>query len=193
MTLDPAFDRALARVFDLEGGVADHAADRGGVTNMGISLRFLRSLGPGKHGGDLTGDGIIDYEDVLAVDPPRAAELYRRHFWQPSGADSIATIAEELAVKQFEFAVVAGPSRAVRALQRALTDARCPVAVDGSYGDRTHAAVDSVNRAGLAMELLQAMRRRQAEHFLSILARNKSQLVFAVGWLRRALDLDEAA
>ena len=41
MTDDNAFARALAHVFSMEGGYADHPADPGGATNLGITRKTL--------------------------------------------------------------------------------------------------------------------------------------------------------
>jgi len=192
MPVNLAFERAMVRVFHLEGGEVDHPADRGGVTKFGVSLAYLKSLGADR-GGDIDLDGDVDAADVLAVTPEKARALFRRDFWIPSGADDASTISEAIATKLFEFSLVAGPGRAVRALQRALCDTRSPVDVDGRYGEQTHGALILLNGAGLMGELRQALRRRCAEHFLGIVVENRSQIVFLVGWLRRALDLDEGA
>lgn len=186
--LETAFDRALARVFKLEGGQSDQPADHGGSTKFGISLRYLRTLGADR-GGDIDLDGDVDAADILALRPEHARALYERDFWKASGADQVADHSEDLAAKLFEFSVVVGPVPALMALQRALGDCRSPVAVDGRFGPATYTAVLRIDRVALTGELLQAFRRREAEHFLGILERDRSQLVFAVGWLRRALDL----
>jgi len=183
-----AFDRALAQVFRLEGGDADVAADRGGKTRFGVSLRYLRNLGADR-GGDIDLDGDVDAADILALRPEHARALYERDFWKASGADQLAEISETIATKLFEFSVVSGPSVGIRTLQKALLDCRAQVDVDGRFGPRTYTAVLQVDRTALMGELLQAFRRREAEHFLDIIASDRSQLLFAVGWLRRALDL----
>lgn len=185
---EPAYERAFARVFGLEGGLADHPADHGGLTQFGVSLQFLRGLGVGG-GGDVDGNGSINGADILAVTPQISAALFYRHFWSPSGAAAMVPVSEELATKVFEMAVVSGPMTATRCLQRALVDCRAAVAVDGRFGGETFDAAMRLSRAALAGELVQAMRRRCAERFLSIVAADKSQLVFLLGWIRRALDL----
>ena len=38
--MEPAFERALAELLGLEGGYSDHAADRGGRTNWGVTDRM---------------------------------------------------------------------------------------------------------------------------------------------------------
>jgi len=189
---EPAYDRAFERVLQLEGGLADQAADRGGLTKFGVSLQFLRALGIGG-GGDIDGDGAVNGADILAITPQKAAELFHRHFWMPSGAAAMVPIAEDLATKIFEMAVVSGPATATRCLQRALVDCRAAVTVDGKFGAETFDAAMQLSRAALTGELVQAMRRRCAQRFLDIVTADRSQIVFLNGWVRRALDLPVGA
>ena len=185
---DP-FDDAMVKAFGSEGGLSDHPADRGGLTNYGLSLRYLRNLGADR-GGDIDMDGDVDVQDVLAARPADARRLFRRDFWIPSGAEDIATVAPLVASETFDFAVVRGPGNAARAVQRALCDLGFPVDVDGIYGDETHAEVLRCVDGGYGPGLLQAVRRRQCEQFVRIVENDRSQIVFLLGWIRRALDLD---
>jgi lysozyme family protein len=192
LILDAPFDRAFRHLLGLEGELANQPADRGGLTKFGVSLRFLRALGVGG-GGDIDVDGDVDAADITDLTPARARELYHQHFWLPSGAAALVAIAEDLASKIFEMAVVAGPGTATKIFQRALGDCRSPVAVDGKFGDQTFDAAMRISRAALTGELLQATRRRCAQHFLEIETHNHGQLVFLNGWMRRALDLPVGA
>ena len=106
------------------------------------------------------------------------------------GDEDIATVAPLVASETFDFAVVRGPGNAARAVQRALCDLGFPVDVDGIYGDETHAEVLRCVDGGYGPGLLQAVRRRQCEQFVRIVENDRSQIVFLLGWIRRALDLD---
>ena len=60
------FDTAFRHLLGEEGGYVNHPADRGGATNWGISLRFLKAEGKidanrdGRHDLDLDMDGDMD-------------------------------------------------------------------------------------------------------------------------------------
>lgn len=196
-TENEVFERALVVVFGTgvggdhgrEGGLANVAADRGGITLLGISLRYLRMRGV-RGGGDLDKDGDVDAADILLMTPALARAFYREDFWEPTGAADMAVSFPDLAIKVFEHSLPQGPREAVRALQRALNDLGHAVAVDGSFGEQTFSGVSLVKTMGDLPLLLERLRIRCAEQYVGDLARDKSQLTFAVGWLKRALDLD---
>lgn len=197
MTEQEVFDLAMRKAFGSETGdesgatpgVSNHPSDHGGLTRYGITLAFLRGLGLEE--GDLDGDGDVDVQDVLAATPAKARRAFRMAFWQPSGASDFATLYPDLACEHFDFAVVRGASSAVRALQRAANDLGEPLEVDGVYGDLTHRAVVRLCDDGFGkVATLQAVRRRQCEQFVRIVERDRSQIVFLLGWVRRALDID---
>lgn len=188
---DEVFEAALRRVAELEGGWSDVPGDHGGATMLGVSLRYLREKGVAG-GGDLDHDGDVDAEDVRAVRAEHVRKFFRDDFWVGSGADRVARHSPQLAAKLFEMSVVSGAGTAVRALQRALGDLTHAVGVDGRLGSLTEAEIARVNHERRMGELVMAYRRRCAQHFLDIVDRDRTQIKFALGWLRRALDLDRA-
>ena len=68
-------------VMILEGGGKYHdvPGDPGGPTNYGISLRFLKSIEPS-----------ATSQTIRKMTFERAADLYEKHFFQPSGANRLA-------------------------------------------------------------------------------------------------------
>lgn len=94
-----AFDRAVAHVLEIEGGLVDHPDDPGGLTNMGISLRAYPHLGR---------DGIRNLTRAQAID------IYHRDFWRP-----IAQRVDDdrLRFCAFDAAVNHGLSRSLRWLR----------------------------------------------------------------------------
>ena len=120
------FDRCVAIVLRHEGGLVDHPADPGGITNHGISLRAARGMGGLA---DTDGDGDVDGADIRALTPAAARAIYRALYWNAVRGDDLPP-GVDLAV--FDWAVNAGPLRAARGLQRALG-----VTVDGAIGPAT--------------------------------------------------------
>jgi lysozyme family protein len=89
------FDRAMAIVFEHEGGVSSDRKDTAGDgtgrphTNLGVTLKAVRALdadgrlGRFLHEGfDVDDDGDIDEADVPGWTRETAAEFYRRFYWQ---------------------------------------------------------------------------------------------------------------
>jgi lysozyme family protein len=128
MTFDEAFDLAVDRVLDHEGGYVNSPNDPGGETKWGISKRSY----PWLPIADLTRDD--------------ARRIYHDEFWRAVGAqDRHPAVAFQL----FDFAVNSGIQTAVRAYQRALG-----VADDGHFGPVSATAAGSMSDADQVMRIL---------------------------------------
>lgn len=160
------FDRCLAEVLKHECGYVNHPKDPGGETNMGITKRSY----PG--------------EDIKGMTRARAAEIYRRDFWNvvrgddlPAGLDLVA----------FDAAVNSGASRGAKWLQGAVG-----AKADGAVGPATIAAAKAANPTKAAIAATDAR--------LRFLRNLKTWPTFGKGWQRRvdsvravAIDMAGAA
>lgn len=203
----PRFLKAYGPVARTEGGFVNDPRDRGGATNLGVSLRFLVAEGQIDVDGDgfadfdLDMDGDIDVADIRALTPIDAKALFQRCFWNRLGCEAWPPpIGEAL----FDQAVNGGNHAAARLLQRAIN--RClnrrvgyhgrPAGLkeDGVLGTTTRAAFDWVLRlpgAGMA-ELIDAYREMAKVRYRNIVAADATQARFLAGWLRRADQLGRA-
>lgn len=153
------FLRAVKHVLRHEGGFVDNPADPGGRTKYGISQRSYPDL------------------DIESLTVDQATEIYWRDYWQ-GWMDLIED--EVLALMVFDFAVNAGPPRAVRTLQEAAN-----VAADGIVGPVTMAAVNHPRDKRL-------MRKRFLVRILmfycSLVRQRPPMGQFLHSWLNRAID-----
>lgn len=116
------FERALALVFELEGGFVQHPRDPGGATNLGITRTTLaRARGR-----------PVSVTALKALTRAEAGAIYGRFYWDPIRADELPP---GLDLALFDYAVNSGPVQAVRSVQTVLG----PVA-DGRLGPQTLAA-----------------------------------------------------
>ncbi|MFA7098192.1 MAG: glycosyl hydrolase 108 family protein [Gammaproteobacteria bacterium] len=181
------FDKAMAFVEQWEGGFVNDPRDPGGATKYGISLRFLRSLAPEL--GDVDGDGDVDADDVLALTPDKARDLYRKHFWEPLQL-SIVPVAASMLL--FDTAVNMGRLRAVRICQETLRTFCHQVAVDGIIGPQTQTALRQVcmyHPDGLADRFCL----HRLDHYSGIVEANDDLARYMRGWVNRTVALAKTA
>lgn len=159
------FPQALRLVLADEGGVSNHPADRGGLTNKGITQATYdawREL----HGRPPRSVRAIEHAEVDAI----YREQYADAVWfdrLPSGLDYAL----------FDFAVNSGPARAVKALQGIVG-----VRADGIMGNRTLAAAKARDSGQLITLLCDARQR-----FVRSLRTYKT---FGKGWERRIAEVE---
>lgn len=176
-------DFSLAHDFTAqwEGGLTDHPADPGGITNFGVSLRWLRSLGHDL--GDIDGDGDIDADDIRALTPQQAAELFKVKFWD---AYNLSSLPQLIATIHYDCAVNTGPKQATFITQRACNTLVGPygvkLAVDGALGPQTRKFLTLHATSTLATAMIE-----QRKGFYINLAQDKPDFApFQRGWLNRA-------
>ncbi len=165
----------LERIFAHEGGFADHRADPGGATNMGITRKTLarwRGVSPW---------WALSKGVVKALKRREAAAIYKALYWAPVAGNKLPA-GVDLAL--FDFAVNSGPARAIKALQRELK-----VRADGAVGPITLGALRArVEDAGAGALIAAICARR-----LGFLERLRTFAVFGRGWTRRVESVERAA
>lgn len=174
-----AFLTALQETLRKEGRLADHKADRGGITDYGISLRFLKTLP--LIDADITGDGHVNEDDIKALDPATVAKLYRKYFWDFYKLDNINH--PRIAVKAFDLLVWMRSVSAVKIIQRGLRSCGKTVDEDGILGSQTFRAIEDIRDE---LRLFAAMRSEAFGHIQLIVAKDPDQLGFFNGWKNRA-------
>lgn len=172
-----AFEPAIAAVLEHEGGWNDTPGDRGGETNFGISLRFLKAEGltPAEI-------GLPNFEPgALKVLTRGTAEaLYRRFFWDRGHLHTI--VDQAAATKVFDVTVNAGHRRAALLAQAACEKLGVPVAHDGILGPATVAAINRLHPQTFVNAVCDA----QAAFYHHLIEADPTQRKFLNGWLRRA-------
>lgn len=165
------FDICLDEVLRHEGGYADHPADPGGATNMGITHKTLarwRQVSPWWK---------LPKSDIQQLKRAEAARIYRASYWDRCKAGQLPP---GLDLALFDFAVNSGPDRAIRTLQ-----AELGVAADGQIGPLTLAAVQTRAAGALATAL--------CDRRLAFLRRLPTFAVFGKGWASRVDAVRKAA
>lgn len=172
------FEKALETVFAHEGGYNDVKGDKGGATNYGISLRFLKLADE-----DIDGDGHVDADDIRALTLESAAALYKEHFWDHYKLYRVDTL--ELSTKMLDIFVNMRGRTAAKVCQRALEDCGHSLAVDGILG-RVSFGLLNEEMDRRAERLMDYVRYQQANVYRRIVEHDPTQRKFIKGWLNRA-------
>jgi len=152
-------------IITTEGGYVNHPQDRGGVTNMGITKQTLRRWRK---------TPVTD-DDVRCLERKEAEQIYlERYYLRPR----INELPKKIQPFVMDDAVLSGPNSSIRSLQRYLS-----VLPDGMIGPKTIAAAKQQSPTALLIGLT----KRRIERLCRIVQRDTSQVVFLLGWVRRAM------
>lgn len=165
------WDHSFELVLKSEGGYVNDNADHGGETNLGVTRAAW---------GDFKGRAIHDGE-MRALTKDMVQPFYKWRYWDKCRCDELPG---GLDYAVFDFAVNAGPARAVKYLQRAVG-----VADDGMIGPATMAAVAKANPQQALAQFSEA----KAKFYRGLVERDPSQGKFIKGWLARVEQVQRAA
>lgn len=153
-----------------EAGFVNDPTDKGGATNMGITIGTWRQIGY-----DKTGDGIIDIKDIRALDEHDFAAVLKI-YWNRWQANRL--INQSVANLLVDWVFTSG-AWGIKIPQRILG-----LKEDGLVGPATLKAVNSVNQKELFDKIFKA----REKFFNDIVKNNPSQKRFIKGWLNRLND-----
>lgn len=176
------FDIAIKFVLSNEGGLVNNPNDPGGITNFGISLRFLKSTNQ-KY--DFNGDGIINENEIIDLKEDQAKLIYKNEFWNLSRFDKINN--QTLCNYIFDMAVNSGHAMSIKLAQRALCSfnkQRNFVLDDGILGTKT---LDELNHCGLL--LLPALISERTGYYRLLSAIKPEHKDDLNGWLNRSFKI----
>ena len=157
------WDNAFKLMLKSEGGYVDHPADPGGRTNLGVTQATWENW-VGR---------ASDEAEMRSLTPEKVEPLYKKKYWGAVRADDLPVGLDYL---MFDFAVNAGPGRAIKLLQSAVG-----VTPDGGFGPMTLAAVQAIDPVELIEKFSQAK-----ETFYRSLGNFD---VYGKGWLNRVADV----
>lgn len=157
-------------ILSWEGEYSDHPKDKGGATNMGVTLSTLRAVGYDKNG-----DGKTDEVDLKQLTSRDVTEAFLKpYFWDKCQADKIKS--QSVANILVDWAWASG-GNAVKGVQKLLK-----VTADGIVGEQT---LSAINNAGNARLLFASIKRARAAFLKRIVEKHPEQEVFLKGWMCR--------
>ena len=180
MNIETAIDNILA----VEKGYVDHAADRGGPTNWGVTEVVARQNG---------------YTGSMRDMPQAFARgVYRKRYITEPLFDRVAVLTAPVAMELIDTGVNMGPQVAATFLQRWLNGFNstgsyyADLFVDGRLGNASLAALGAFLKwRGKEGEtaLLRALNSIQGTRYLDIAERDRSQRAFLFGWVMNRVEM----
>lgn len=175
------FEEAIKYVLENEGGYVSSLNDPGGSTNMGISIRFLRSLSAEKirSYGILVGESIND-EDIEHLTIDQAMAIYRGEFWNQAPFDKLPN--QKIANYLFDMAVNHSIAVAIKMAQRSVWACMSTTILDddGILGNDTLADIKYCQ-----LFIIPTMKATRAEYYRSLVSASPGLKIFLEGWLKR--------
>lgn len=182
------FDKAIKVVLQHEGGYVNNPNDPGGVTNYGISLRFLAQH---PNEGDFNQDGHVDAEDIASMTWEQAKKVYCAFWWDPFKYSLIPD--QTIATKVFDFAINMGATRSHMLLQQSLNSTYdVKLTCDGVLGPASMRVLCAVADGDEEQKLLKAYSDAAWAFYQSLIAKNPKLVVFQKGWKNRAYAICSA-
>ncbi len=162
-----SLDRALAFVEKQEGGWADDAHDRGGLTRYGIASRSHPE---------------VDLEQLTRAG---AARIFEQDYWIPCWCDELPW---PVSLVVFDYAIHSGNSASLKALQREIG-----TRPDGRWGNQSRSMLrHALQRRGavsVAMGCLRRRRKFMVRGFRRGWFSPKEPLRYLGGFWKRSFDL----
>lgn len=178
------FAPALQYMLLREGGLEESASDPGGITNHGISLRFLKSIAPER----LRMYGVPIYvsaETIRELTIEQARALYQGEFWDHAPFSEINS--QDIANYLFDACVNMGIAPGVKCLQRALWAARSNRTIlvdDGILGAETLKQTNWTD----SVLLLSSLRSERGGEYRLIAQSHPAENNNLDGWLNRSYN-----
>ena len=179
-----SFEPAVEYVMRNEGGLEENPNDPGGITNKGVSLRFLKAIPADKRRAYGIVSDTINEDDIRQLTSEQAKSIYYGEFWADSDFEELTN--QDTANYLFDIAVNEGIAPAIKCLQRAIWSVmqnKSIIVDDGIMGNET---IHYAELSGIA--LLPALRSERAGEYRLIAAIHHEENQFLSGWLKRAYN-----
>lgn len=183
------FNDVLPFVLKHEGGLVDNIYDAGGITNCGISLRFLKSLeslSPDYLKKNYEISSPVNKNTIRKLKSWQIEKLYRLEFWEKTLLSEVNNL--RIARYIFDMIINHGLVSAILMVQRAINVAKLEinaVKVDGILGNATIEALNNSHDDNIFARCLVAMR---VACYYALVKKIPSNMIFLKGWLGRAFD-----
>ena len=156
-----------------EGGYVEDHDDKGGATNMGVTLSTWRAVGY-----DKDGDGDIDHDDIRLLTVQDATTILKKFYWDKWKADYITN--QSVANILVDWYWCSG-KWGIKIPQRLLR-----LVDDGIVGQNTIAALNAQIQGDFYLKV----RNARLAFIKNIIKNDPTQSKFEKGWINRLNDFE---
>jgi lysozyme family protein len=173
------FSKISKIILQHEGGYVNNPNDRGGETNMGITIATWQAYARL----DL---GIEPSSDTLkSMTNAQAEIIYYNHYWEPKGFCKLENT--KIALMIYDWTITSG--RAVKQIRRMLhNEYNSRLIINNTMDDDMIHCINNVNDQSTLLQRIADIRR---EYYRSLTVTNgqpNNQVIFLTDWLNRVDD-----
>jgi lysozyme family protein len=187
-----SYQEAVYHILKEEGGLENDRNDKGGITNYGISINFLKALvrkNPSLISEfDLHHNKQIDAYDIVHMNKNEAAYIYKTQWWNKYDYGAITY--QPLADKILDISVNMGPSHASLLLVKACKEVNN---MKFNFETTSKLNIQMINYINYLpeedkKEIIKKLKELCLQHYYETVKKNPSQRKFLRGWIRRAMS-----
>ncbi|WP_315852881.1 glycoside hydrolase family 108 protein [Klebsiella pneumoniae] len=173
------FSKISSVILQHEGGYVNDPNDRGGETNMGITIATWRAYAPSDLGIEATTNTLRN------MTKEQAEIIYYNHYWEPKGFCKLETI--KIALMLYDWTITSG--RAVTQVRKMLhNEYNINLVVSNTMDDDM---IHCINAIEDQEQLLSRIAEVTKEYYRSLTITNgepNTQVRFLTGWINRVND-----
>ncbi|EPG9094013.1 glycoside hydrolase family 108 protein [Klebsiella pneumoniae] len=173
------FSKISSVILQHEGGYVNDPNDRGGETNMGITIATWRAYAPSDPGIEATTNTLRN------MTKEQAEIIYYNHYWEPKGFCKLETI--KIALMLYDWTITSG--RAVTQVRKMLhNEYNINLVVSNTMDDDM---IHCINAIEDQEQLLSRIAEVRKEYYRSLTITNgepNTQVRFLTGWINRVND-----
>lgn len=162
------FDEAFSEILKTEGGFVNLSTDKGGPTNLGITISTLSSFLGRK----------ATIQDVQNLTTETAKIIYKKHYWDSMNLDLLNN--KLLKLMLFDQGVNRGCKTAIKAIQKVIG-----VDSDGIMGVATIGVLNKDDGLKYCFNFLKSIQ----TFYVNLAKKDSSQMIFLSGWINRSHKL----
>jgi lysozyme family protein len=166
------FNLFYPKLLEIEGGIVHHPADKGGLTNKGITIKTFKEFAERLLGIEPT------EANLRKLTTEQALTIYKNVYWNGVNANKIYSqlIAETITDHYINAGKVA-----MKIAQRVTNSLGKNLLVDGVIGDKTITAINTSDEA----TFLEKYNKGREEYYRGLVKKDATQKDFLTGWLNR--------